>query len=1036
MITEEMITAKGQKRVCGRNLKEIKKWVYPLLLLVLAALLIILSYRPDSLYGSTTDWFAQHVSIAETMRQTILEEGTLFPGRLPLGGGSNIYDFAYYGYLRPDVLLSLLFPGVAMETVITVYSVAGYLWSVVLFYFLLKKAGMKPEAALLGGILFLGAGCFFHIHRHVMFINYMPFLLGALLGVLRYHRTGKSAWTVLMMALIPLHSYYYAISCLVVIYLFFLYTADWEQGRGWRQWWRLTVKYALQALVSVAMAGVLLLPTAASVINCASHKDGGRAGTSPWLMTWNLESLLYSGYGLGLTLIAFLLLVLSLCRKKSRLLAAGILLSLVCGVVPLALNGFLYNRPKILMPFLPLVLFLCVETLGEFWRARRRAPVWVLLPTVWVAYLQYKAHGIFWVWVDLMLVLVLFSVLHWRWRQVWRAEKPKEGLQAGALAVALTLMCGMVFFFAAVLHQEEDYILRENAEISRFSEQERADFYKEKSYRFDTFRSPYNTANRLLAYGAGRSTMYTSTTNPGYSDFFYDEIRTPMGNNNRVGLYSRANPFLLYLMGVRYLEATEHTLPVGYEIRSRSGREVLAEREDVLPLCYGSVDLLSRQAYEKLDFPENLEALTSVSVVEESRGAGDKGPKDSFSSHFKELKPKEGVDYEVKLISQQEFTVIPKEPVKNQILAVSLGVHPKSRKAVTITVNGITNKLSGASAPYPNHNEVFTWFFSSPEPITEFKVKVSGACETDELHIYSLDAAYLGGRSIVPFREEASKMGQAEILGGTIVMPTEGYLITSCPMQPGYRAYVDGKPAAVETVNQAFVGLPLTAGSHEVQLCYEPPLQKAGMAVSAAGGLLWAGGILKDIWKRKRQRKKESEEKMSVKSKVRQVPAGRREGRMRVQSLGTACAGCRELLAYGVGGALTTLVNYIIYFGLQAVKTDYLLANALAWAGAVIFSYIINRSWVFNSKGSCTKEFLTFTGLRLVTLGAESLLLYLAVEQMGLLPSVSKIAVSIVTVVSNYVICQKHIFRKIKEKPVGLPMNQKGQQEGEHTWIN
>lgn len=851
MVTQEINTAKGQKRAYGRSLKEIRKWAYPLLLLVLGALLIILSRRPDSLYGSTTDWFAQHVSIAETMRQTILEEGTLFPGRLPLGGGSNIYDFAYYGYLRPDVLLSCLFPGIAMETVITLYSVAGYLWAVVLFYFLLRKAGMKPEAALLGGILFLGAGCFFHIHRHVMFINYMPFLLGALFGVLKYHRTGKSALAILMMALIPLHSYYYAISCLVVIYLFFLYTADWEQGRGWKRWWSLTVKYALQALVSVAMAGVLLLPTAASVLNCASQKDGGRAGTNPWLMTWNLESLLYSGYGLGLTLIALLLLVLSLCRKKSRLLAGGILFSLVCGVVPLVLNGFLYNRPKILMPFLPLVLFLCMETLAEFWAARRRVPVWVLLPTVWVACLQYEAHGIFWVWVDLTLVLVLFSLLQWRWWQMRRAAKPKEALQFAVFAVALAVMCGLVFFFAVVLHQEEDYILRENAVTSRFSEKERADFYKEEYYRFDTFLSPYNTANRLLAYGAGRTTMYTSTTNPVYSDFFYDEIRTPMGNNNRVGLYSRANPFLLYLMGVRYLEATEHTLPVGYEIRSQRGTGILAEREDVLPLCYGSVDLLSRQAYEKLDFPENLEALTSVSVVEESQDAN--GTEDSFSSHFEELKPKEGVDYEVKPISQQEFIVIPKEPVKNRILAVSLGVHPKSRKAVTITVNGITNKLSGASAPYPNHNETFTWFFSSPEPITEFKVKVSGACETDNLHIYSLDAAYLGGRSIVPFREESAKMRQAEILGGTIVMPSEGYLITSYPMQAGYRAYVDGKPVAVETVNQAFVGLPLPPGLHEVQLCYEPPLQKAGMAVSAVGGLLWAGGILKYIGKRKRR---------------------------------------------------------------------------------------------------------------------------------------------------------------------------------------
>lgn len=175
---------------------------------------------------------------------------------------------------------------------------------------------------------------------------------------------------------------------------------------------------------------------------------------------------------------------------------------------------------------------------------------------------------------------------------------------------------------------------------------------------------------------------------------------------------------------------------------------------------------------------------------------------------------------------------------------------------------------------------------------------------------------------------------------------------------------------------------------------------------------------------------------MRVQSEKQQAPLRKPKRPIRLQREAAACTGCRELLAYGVGGALTTLVNYIIYFGLQAVKTDYLLANTLAWAGAVIFSYIINRRWVFGSRGSRTKEFFTFTGLRLVTLGVESLLLYLAVEQMGLLSSASKIVVSIVTVLSNYVICQKHIFRKTKKKPARLPMNQRGQQEGEPTWIN
>ena len=45
-----------------------KEKLYPGLLFALAVLVVILTYIPGSLYGSACDWFAQHVSIAETMR--------------------------------------------------------------------------------------------------------------------------------------------------------------------------------------------------------------------------------------------------------------------------------------------------------------------------------------------------------------------------------------------------------------------------------------------------------------------------------------------------------------------------------------------------------------------------------------------------------------------------------------------------------------------------------------------------------------------------------------------------------------------------------------------------------------------------------------------------------------------------------------------------------------------------------------------------------------------------------------------------------
>lgn len=120
----------------------------------------------------------------------------------------------------------------------------------------------------------------------------------------------------------------------------------------------------------------------------------------------------------------------------------------------------------------------------------------------------------------------------------------------------------------------------------------------------------------------------------------------------------------------------------------------------------------------------------------------------------------------------------------------------------------------------------------------------------------------------------------------------------------------------------------------------------------------------------------------------------------------------KELFKYGIGGILTTVINYIVYFGLGLVGVDYLLANTLAWMVAVVFSYGINRKVVFASNGSWVREFISFVAMRFLTLCVENLLLFMAVDQLKLDEFISKIAVSVVTVLANYVICQRHIFKK------------------------
>ena len=78
----------------------------------------------------------------------------------------------------------------------------------------------------------------------------------------------------------------------------------------------------------------------------------------------------------------------------------------------------------------------------------------------------------------------------------------------------------------------------------------------------------------------------------------------------------------------------------------------------------------------------------------------------------------------------------------------------------------------------------------------------------------------------------------------------------------------------------------------------------------------------------------------------------------------------REILLYLFFGGMTTLVNYISY----ALFTDifhinYLISNALAWLLSVLFAYITNKIYVFESKttgfSEILKELSAFIGCRI-----------------------------------------------------------------------
>ncbi len=125
----------------------------------------------------------------------------------------------------------------------------------------------------------------------------------------------------------------------------------------------------------------------------------------------------------------------------------------------------------------------------------------------------------------------------------------------------------------------------------------------------------------------------------------------------------------------------------------------------------------------------------------------------------------------------------------------------------------------------------------------------------------------------------------------------------------------------------------------------------------------------------------------------------------------------RTLIDYIFFGGLTTAVNYAVYFALtRLVAVDYMAANAIAWAAAVAFAFVVNKKYVFSSQatgfGPVLREVLLFVAARLSSLGIESGLLYLLVGLAGLNDAIVKIMVGFVVILANYAFSKLIVFRK------------------------
>jgi len=159
----------------------------------------------------------------------------------------------------------------------------------------------------------------------------------------------------------------------------------------------------------------------------------------------------------------------------------------------------------------------------------------------------------------------------------------------------------------------------------------------------------------------------------------------------------------------------------------------------------------------------------------------------------------------------------------------------------------------------------------------------------------------------------------------------------------------------------------------------------------------------------------------------------------------------REVVLYVVFGVLTTVVNYIVFIGLDLLFGEHtllwsgavdllvwrgtvtvefwVLSNVVAFVAAVAFAFVVNRNIVFQAgattgdpkrdRANLVRQTLLFWGARLVSLLVEYGILFLLIDQLGIKDFYSKIASNVVVVVVNYFFSKFIIFAEPKKAAAG-----------------
>ena len=838
---------------------KVKRYIPYLLLTGLTLFFCRMFVGRYGIFGAKVDWLSQHSVLPDYFRQQFYATGKFFPEfAANLGGGQNIYHFAYYGLYSPLILPSYLLPFVKMSDYIMAVSITGLTASVLLFYYWLKSRKTDTGTAFILSLMFLLAGPMIGQYSgQIMFVDYMPFLCLALIGVDRYFEQEKSGLFTVSVFLMIMTSFYFSIGGMLSLVLYGLHRY-FEQREGnrvaVRSFLRDGLCFVRSMILAVLMSGFFLVPTALALTGGRS-KEQNTSFVSFFIPQITVERFAYSIYGIGLTTLVITVLLTGLLYRKvyEKVLTYGCVIVLVIPVFAYLLNGGLYIRDKVFIPFLPLLCYL-ISIYLEKCRKRELSFIAGIVPYiittifVYIARNQFVSKGIGKsIWKVLLAESILFLICYVLYCALKRYHKETKEILMLALPSVICLAVTMNTFYQM---KPDRYVSRklyrdvtgeQNRQAVKEALKDDDGYYRTEQMGSDDENAA--DLNRIWDVDQNITSIYSSAYNPDYQTFRQKTFGLEEPFRNGMMQSVSKNPVFQRMMGVRYI-VSDSDVP-GYTLVKKCGTTGIYQNKDAAPVMYATDRVMTEEEYKKLAFPYNQTAFLEYAVVGEHTESSDQNIMTAYEPvSLKMANNRTTGGAEQKTIQQEG---------QKQILFLRFRVdnaHPN--KDVAVWINGIRNKLSAKDHVYYNENKIFTYAV----PLKDGEDNISVTFGKGKYRLRHVQA-YLGSlpeRSELLYQSEIQvdkKQTEDNVIQGTIRVKKDGWFITSIPYDKHFKIYIDGKETEIQKVNTAFLGCKIESGNHELKIIYHAPGTTTGKVLSLIG---IAGFVLVLVQEKRKQK--------------------------------------------------------------------------------------------------------------------------------------------------------------------------------------